>query len=169
MCAHCVENRGDACVSAPSCNAVSELAEDRERQDLGADVGVVVRGRDVGELEHVMAHAVLEKLQADVHMPIAPARLLGQDRDGCLVVNEDWNLGGRGVSNPLARRRAHLLRNAGNEDGAFAGRNSCICFCLCSRQSDERRFRCTPPYSSAGLLDNRRLAAAAVVDVGGPE
>ena len=35
-------------------------------------------------------HAVLEELEPDIHVPIAPARLLGQDGDGCLIVGTDY-------------------------------------------------------------------------------
>ena len=89
--AHRVENCGDACVGALPSDTVSELPEDRERQELGADVGVVVCGRNVREDEHGVVHAVLQELQPDIRVSVASACFLRQDRDGCLIVNVDWN------------------------------------------------------------------------------
>ena len=73
------------CVGAITGDARTELAVRGQWEHFRADVGVVVRGRDVREVELFGGHARLEELQANVHVAIAAAGALRHDLDGGLM------------------------------------------------------------------------------------
>ena len=79
------------CVGAVAGDSRTKLAVRGQWEHLRADVCVVVRGRDVREVELFGGHAGFEEFQADVHVPVTAASALRHDLDGGLIINVQDN------------------------------------------------------------------------------